>query len=213
MKINKIGHCCLLIEEQGLRILTDPGIFTVGQHELLEKIDVILITHEHSDHFHVESLKQVIEKNPIVRIVTNSAVGKLLDEAHIKYEIVEHGQNVIINNVEIEGLGNQHAEIYDAVVARVQNTGYMVNSRFFYPGDDLYNPQRVVEILALPVAGPWLKMKEAIDYAKTINPKKCFPVHDGMLKAPGVFHTHPQKALALSGIEMILPEAYKPMEF
>ncbi|MBI2052837.1 MAG: MBL fold metallo-hydrolase, partial [Candidatus Ryanbacteria bacterium] len=28
MKITKFGHCCLLIKENGVRILTDPGTYS-----------------------------------------------------------------------------------------------------------------------------------------------------------------------------------------
>ncbi len=30
MKIKKIGHCCLIIETKGVRIMTDPGTFTTA---------------------------------------------------------------------------------------------------------------------------------------------------------------------------------------
>jgi L-ascorbate metabolism protein UlaG (beta-lactamase superfamily) len=63
MKITKIGHCCLLIEEKGLRILTDPGAWSEAQNEL-KNIQLILITHEHQDHFYLDSLKQVLKKQP-----------------------------------------------------------------------------------------------------------------------------------------------------
>ena len=36
--------------------------------------------------------------------------------------------------------------------------------------------------MALPVAGPWMKLEEAIEYAKAVKPKVIFPVHDGMLR-------------------------------
>jgi L-ascorbate metabolism protein UlaG (beta-lactamase superfamily) len=31
MKIKKIGHCCLVIETNGKRIMTDPGSFTIEE--------------------------------------------------------------------------------------------------------------------------------------------------------------------------------------
>ncbi|MEI6057413.1 MAG: hypothetical protein WCQ60_00395, partial [bacterium] len=32
------------------------------------------------------------------------------------------------------------------------------------------------------VSAPWMRMKEAIDYAKNIRPRICFPVHDAILQ-------------------------------
>jgi len=48
MTLTKLGHCCLIIEDQGLRILTDPGEYTILQNQVKD-IDLILITHEHAD--------------------------------------------------------------------------------------------------------------------------------------------------------------------
>ena len=199
MKVTKYGHCCLLIEVNGLRILTDPGSYSEGQNEV-KNIDLILITHEHPDHLHIDSLKQVLKNNPQAKIITNTGVGKLLDVEKIAYEIVDDQKSTTEKNVLIEGFGTKHALMYETLPV-VENTGYMIAERLFYPGDAWTNPNRKVEVLALPVAGPWMKIAEAIDYAKTIKPKVCFPVHDGGLKKPGVVHVLPPKVLKPLGIE------------
>lgn len=211
MKITKLGHCCLIIEENGVRIMTDPGAYSTLQNEE-KNIDYIFITHEHRDHFHLESLKIVLKNNPQAKIVTNKAVGKLLNEDKIPYELLEHGSNKEFSGISVEGCGEKHAIIYPEFSdGDVLNTGYFFAKRFFYPGDVFFNPDKSVEILALPVAGPWMKISEAIDYAKLLKPKVCFPVHDGMLKPEfnGPTRFAPQKFLPLAGIEFvdILPGA------
>ncbi len=70
MKITKFGHCCLLIEEKGVRILTDPGTYSTQQSEV-KNIDFVLITHEHADHFHVDSLKALLKNNPQAKVIPN----------------------------------------------------------------------------------------------------------------------------------------------
>lgn len=219
MTITKLGHCCLLVEVDpdatagagGKRILTDPGMFTVEAQEKVDNLDVILITHEHTDHLHVESLKKVIAKNPDARVITNTAVGKILTAEGITFELVEHGQSTAIDGVSIEGFGNEHAEIYGDY-GRVQNTGYLIASRLFVPGDAFTNPGKPVEILALPVAGPWMKVKEAIDYALAVKPKLAFPVHDGILSFFVPFHKIPEKFLGEAGIVFTIPELGQPFE-
>lgn len=88
MKITKLGHCCLLVETKGKRILTDPGMYTVASHTALVDIDAIFYTHEHFDHFHLESLQELLQKNPSAQIFANTSVSDLLDEATIPHTTI-----------------------------------------------------------------------------------------------------------------------------
>jgi len=181
--------------------MTDPGAWSTRQNEE-RSIDYVFITHEHQDHFHAESLKKVLANNPQAKVVTNTAVGKLLGAENIPYQILEHGEAGEFSGVHVEGYGEKHAVIYQEF-GQVQNTGYFFSNRFFYPGDAFYDPKKPVEILALPVCGPWMKISEAIEYAKALKPKVAFPVHDGMLKILGPFHGVPQAMLGESGITFV----------
>jgi L-ascorbate metabolism protein UlaG (beta-lactamase superfamily) len=202
MKITKLGHCCLVIES-GIKILTDPGAYSSKQNDIKD-VDVILITHEHPDHLHVESLEKVLENNPEAEVITNAAVGKILDKEGIKYTIVSHGQSVTREGVKIEGFGTEHAYIYKTV-GSVENTGYFIGDKLFYPGDAFYDPDRPVDILALPVAGPWMRISEAIEYALKLKPRVAFPVHDGMLVSErlGPAHRLPLAVLSAAGIKFV----------
>lgn len=188
MEITKIGHCCLVIEEKGKRIMTDPGRFTVGDHEL-EHIDIILITHEHADHLHTDSLKDLLTKNPQVQIFTNSSVGALLDEADIPHELLEGTALKEILGLTIEAFDAKHAEIFEEF-GQVQNTGYVINNRLFYPGDAYAELGRPIEILALPVGGPWCRMTDTLHYAIRMAPRHVFPVHDGVEREDRVNIVH-----------------------
>ena len=183
MKITKFGHCCLLIEENGVRVLTDPGSYTETQDEI-KNIDVILITHEHQDHFHIPSVKKILENNQDAIIITNSSVGNLLKNEGIDSVIVEDSEDFTFKEVKFRGFGKDHAVIYKEM-GLVENTGYFVGEKLFYPGDSFFDPKEKIEILAVPFAGPWMKISEAIEYVLKINPKKCFPVHDGGLNPSG----------------------------
>ncbi len=179
MKITKFGHCCLLIEVDGARILTDPGNY--NETPMVADIDAVLITHEHQDHCHVESLSIVLAKNPGARVITHAGVGRILDAAGIKWEPIADGEERVIKGVKIESSGTEHACIHHDLPV-VQNTGFMIDEQLFYPGDSFHRPERPVDILALPVAGPWMRLEEAIEYAKSVKPRVVFPVHDGMLR-------------------------------
>lgn len=194
-----------------MRILTDPGAWSTRQNDV-QGVDVILITHEHQDHFHVESLKIVLKNNPNAKIITNRGVGALLQKEGIAYELLEDTQSKTISGILLEGFGEKHAVIYKEL-GQVQNTGYFIAHRFFYPGDAFYNPQKPVEILALPVCGPWMKISDAVDYAKALKPRIALPVHDGMLKITGPFHGVPHAVLNEYGITFTTLEIGVPTDF
>ncbi len=199
-----------MIEENGVRILTDPGSYTTQQSQV-KNIDFVLITHEHSDHLHIDSLKSLLDNNPQAKIITNKSVGMLLEEENISFSVVEDGQSTDANGIMIEGFGQSHALMHTSIEP-VQNTGYFIANKLFYPGDAFTDPKKKVEILALPVAGPWMKLLEAIDYALRINPKLCFPVHESILKSPGSTHLIPPKVLESNGIKFVILEIDKEVE-
>ena len=181
MKIIKFGHCCFVAEPKiGVKVMTDPGTFSTMQNEA-ENISVVVVTHEHADHLHIESLKKVLENNPNAVVITNSAVGKILRNENIEFKLIEEGNSIEVKGVMIKGFGNTHAEIY-GTYGQVQNTGYMIDLLCF-PGDAFEAPGVKVDILALPVAGPWMRIKDAIDYEKNITPRIIFPVHDAILSS------------------------------
>ena len=179
MKITKIGHCCLLIEEAGVRLVTDPGSFTAESHVTLTGIHAILYTHEHTDHFHLASLKQLILTNTGVQVFGSAGVGPLLAAEGIEHTVMTDGM-LKINGITLRGISGIHEEIHSSI-PRIQNTGYMIADRLWYPGDAFIDPKCAIDILALPVAGPWMKLSQAIDYAIALRPKHAFPVHDMIL--------------------------------
>lgn len=205
MKITKFGHCCLLIEEGELRLLTDPGNY--GDLPDVQGVDVILITHEHGDHAHIPYIKEILRKNPECEIITHISVGKMLEAEKIPYTPIADNEAIQRKGVSIASYGTLHACVHKDIPA-IQNTGFMIAGRLFYPGDSFHDPHKEIEILALPVAGPWMKLEEAIEYAKAIKPKVVFPVHDGMLRQDhrlGPTRRAPQAILEPLGI------AYKDM--
>ena len=211
MKITKIGHCCLVIEESGKKIMTDPGMWSDEQNEI-KGIDIVLITHEHSDHFHLESLQAVLANNPQAIVVTNSRVSDLLAENNIESVLLEHEQREIFAEVEIAGFGTEHAVIYSAI-PNVMNTGFLIQNRFFYPGDALTQPGVPIEILAMPIIGPWMTLAQALDWTKAIKPDICIPVHDGMLKAQEWLYRVPAHVFTESGIQFKAVELGEKIDY
>jgi len=175
----------MLVEENGAKMLVDPGSFTLEKQQRLTGLDAILITHEHQDHFHTESLKLVLKNNPGAKVICNDGVGKMLSEAGIEHEVLDDGKMTDVKGVPIEGHGTLHAEIHSSMPP-MKNTGFYIAEHLWYPGDALsVFPERTPAVLALPLAGPWMKLSEAIDYALKLKPTGVFPVHDMVLSELG----------------------------
>lgn len=70
-RVRYFGHACALVEWKGVSILTDPyigvapvrgGIDRLSYDDLPETIDYVLITHNHHDHFCLETLLRLRHK-------------------------------------------------------------------------------------------------------------------------------------------------------
>lgn len=211
MKITKLGHCCLIIETNGVRFLTDPGNYTTSQ-DSITNLDAIVISHEHTDHIHIESLKTVLKNNPSAQVICNLSVGKMLDKESIPYSKISDGEKIEINGVKISGHGLVHAPIYKDY-EQVENTAYLFDGKLFYPGDAFYNPGFPIDVLAFPVTAPWCTISQAVEYALEIKPRIAFPVHDGNLVRHCITNRLPGLKLPEAGIEFIALELGKEYQF
>jgi L-ascorbate metabolism protein UlaG (beta-lactamase superfamily) len=200
MKVTKFGHSCFLVEEAGVCFLMDPSAYV--QIPELENIDAILITHDHADHFSVEALKRILITSPNALIITHGGVGKILEGEGISYTRIEDGEEIAVRGVRVASFGTEHAAMYKDMPMS-QNTGFMIADRLYYPGDSFHVPSKEVEILALPVAAPWMRASEGIEFAETVMPRVAFPVHDAIIRAEflGFVHGLPKSILEPKGIE------------
>jgi L-ascorbate metabolism protein UlaG (beta-lactamase superfamily) len=162
----------------------------------------------------VESLKEVLKNNPQAQVITNSGVGAKLKELEISFSLLEGPQSTTVKEVLIEAFEGKHEEIFEEI-GQVQNTGYFVDNKLFYPGDSYIDPKKSVDVLALPVAGPWCRIKNSIEYAMRLKPRIAFPVHDGQLikEKIGGFHGAPQNMLPKNGIEFVIMNEGDEKEF
>lgn len=206
MRITHLGHACLLVEAAGSRILIDPGSFSGLWHEVTD-LDAVLITHQHPDHVDPEHAPRLLERNPQAAVRTAEDVHEavLLPGA----QPVRPGQTFTVGEVEVEAVGGDHAVIHEDI-PRIHNIGYLLRGPgepvLFHPGDSLETAPAGVEVLALPIMGPWAAMKEQVEFVRALGrandeagsgtgagsgtdggqvPRVSIPIHDELLSDRG----------------------------
>ncbi|MAG15720.1 hypothetical protein CMO88_01520 [Candidatus Woesearchaeota archaeon] len=166
MKISKHVHSCLLVEENNNIIIIDPGEYSSLDVDALEKLDFILITHEHADHMHVPLIKKAVDKFPDVKIISNSSVAEILGKEGIK--VLTEGNEFI----EIEAMP------HEKVLGKTpENVLFRVFEKLTHPGDS-HSFDSTTEVLAMPVQAPWGSFVNSMEKAVKLKPKIVIPIHD-----------------------------------
>src|SRR5260370_4494610 len=174
LRLRKFGHCCLLIDVADSRLLIDPGCFS-SQFEGLEGVNARLIPHVHEDHLDIKRLCGLLEHNPNARVVCDEASAVPLAERGLAPQVVHSGDRLDLG-VSVSVYGSEHAVTHPDL-PNCPNVGYMVHHRFFYPGDAFTVPEDPVEVLAVPVGAPWMKLSEAGGYLRPCPPPVGITVH------------------------------------
>lgn len=183
MRITKFGHACVRLEHGDTTVVVDPGMFT--DPAAFTGADAVLITHEHVDHFEEARLRAALAADPALRVWANSAVAAQLDGVARRVAVVGEGDAFEIGGIDVSVHGEWHAVIHPDI-PRVKNIGFLFDGRLFHPGDALTVPPHVVETLLLPIAGPWAKVSELIDYVREAGPRRALPIHDAVLSPAGL---------------------------
>lgn len=179
MKITKLEHSGLAVEENGKLVVLDPVEFTEKLPEL-KNVAAVILTHKHGDHFQPEKLVKIVADNPSVQIFTTADTAPMLD-ASWNVNVMKHGDTAEIEGFRLQFFGENHAAIVPGVIP-CQNIGVVVNEVLMNPGDsfDFLPMDTRVKVLCVPAAAPWLKTAESMNYVCTVKPETVIPVHDAV---------------------------------
>ncbi len=99
---------------------------------------------------------------------------------------VAPGQEFTAAGFGVQVLGGTHAVIHPAL-PEVANAAYLIDGVVLHPGDSFTpRPEGVqVQVLALPIRAPWLKLAEAAQYVAQVAPATVVPIHDAILSDAG----------------------------
>lgn len=182
MRITKLEHAALVVEEGGRRLVVDPGGLTnpiLG----LTAVDAVVVTHEHADHWSADQLKRLQDANPQVVILGPAGVAAAAEGFDVR--VVAPGDSMTVEGWSLRFFGGNHAVIHPTIPI-IENLGVLIDDRLYYPGDSFHVPVGVaVDTLAAPIGAPWLKIGEAMDFVGQVAPRRAFGTHDGVLSAVG----------------------------
>ncbi|HEX7288641.1 MAG TPA: MBL fold metallo-hydrolase [Candidatus Angelobacter sp.] len=111
------GHACILIESKGVSMLFDPVLSYTYENDisrytyldLPEKIDYVLITHDHQDHVLFETLLQIRHK--VKNIIVPRNGGGHLQDPSLKLMLENCGFKNVIEISEMEEIRDRNVAI------------------------------------------------------------------------------------------------------
>ena len=185
-RLTTLGHSCVLVEipaaNSPVRMLLDPGNLTPPL-ENIGAVDALLITHMHPDHVDSEQVRRARATSSAPVYGPQSAMDLLADGGLEDLHTVRSGEVLSIASVDVVVNATQHAPIYRGIPLP-ENIAYRIGARLYAPGDSFAPVDAPVDVLLLPLAGPWMKLAETVDYLRTVMPKVAVLVHDAGLADP-----------------------------
>jgi L-ascorbate metabolism protein UlaG (beta-lactamase superfamily) len=201
-----IKHASIQINYNGQEIEVDPvgkGMKPETDYSQFPKADIILVTHEHHDHFDPDAIAQLTKAS--TKIYLNPAVQKMLGSG----KALKNGDKVkIANDITIEAV-----PAYNTTPGREQfhpkgrDNGYILTldgMRIYIAGDTEDIPEMAnikdISIAFLPCNQPYtMTIEQAANAAKIIKPKVLFPYHYNATPVNKLF-----PLLAKEGIKVLI---------
>ena len=187
LKISWLGHDSFKIKN-GKTVIIDP--FKIRPTS--DRADILLISHEHFDHFSLDDIKKVVNQNTTV--VTIPTVKKELSSLQVKeVKAVKPGDKLKIGEVSIEVVPaynlNKFREPGKVFHPKEDGkAGFIIGIkgvRIYHAGDTDAIPEMKglkADVALLPVSGTYVMTpEEAAQAAKMVEPKLVIPMHYGVI--------------------------------
>lgn len=210
--IRWLGHASFLIEN-GQTIYIDPYDISEDFAEGLPKADIILVTHDHRDHFSPDAIKRI--GGPSTIVISIESVTQNLPEGIKHSRTVAPGDTVTMNDITIEAVPayNIGKKYHPKEKGYVGFIVHLEHRTIYHAGDTDIIPEMEhisADIALLPVGGTYtMNAVEAAQAADIIKPKVAIPMHWG--KIVGTWEDAKEFQARCKTQVLVLPEAARPM--
>ncbi len=182
LKITFLGHASLAFAYQGKVLYVDPVGNPSGtpvDYSKMPKADLILVTHEHFDHFDLKAIS-TLRKEQTKIILTKACAGKVSGDT-----VMKNGDALTVQGIKIEAVPAYN--ITQKFHPKGVGNGYILNfdkTRVYVAGDTENIPEmkqlKNIDIAFLPMNLPYTMTPEMVaDAAKAFGPKILYPYHYG----------------------------------
>jgi L-ascorbate metabolism protein UlaG (beta-lactamase superfamily) len=221
-RITWLGHATVLLEIDGIRLLTDPVLRSRVAHlrrqvptpAVPEPLDGVLISHMHHDHLDVPSLRAV--GGPGVVAVVAPGVAPLLRGLGFgAVREVEAGTTAAVGALRVEAVPAWHPSRRGLRGPRFDAVGFLARGIWFAGDTDLHADMATlrgrVDIALLPVWG-WgpslgpghLDPERAGQAVAIVRPRVVIPIHWGTF-LPLIFGRRHRHALGRPPVAQLAP--------
>jgi len=184
LQITFLGHASLRMDFHGRNIYIDPSS-EVADFSEMPKADIILFTHEHSDHFDLKALSELRTENTLV-VLPEICASKYGEGIIMKNEDVKIVQGLKIEGVPAYNIVHKRASGFPYHLKGIGN-GYIItfgDKRVYVAGDTEKIPEMDelsdIDVAFLPVALPdAMTVEMAADAVKAIKPSIVYPYRYG----------------------------------
>lgn len=184
MQLTKHAHACVTLDKGAGHLVIDPGALTDNARDLIAGTEVVLVTHEHFDHFDEEALAAALADRPELRVYGPEAVVGRWDARPDQVTAVAEGDTFSAVGFDISVHGDLHAQIHPDIPL-VANVGFLLDGAVYHPGDAYHVPPGRVRTLLMPTSGPWASTAQGVDYLRAVAPEQAVQIHELLLSDTG----------------------------
>jgi L-ascorbate metabolism protein UlaG (beta-lactamase superfamily) len=174
------NYAGVTIRTQSKTLVVDPADV---DPTIFKKVDALLITHEHSDHFNASLTKEVYRRTQCAVVADSTSAKRLKDSLPAeKLHEMRVGKEIKLDNIAIRAEGFKHPATTPVSYFITTEDGIKI----YHTGDSLPNqdmkkvgeqdPPDVV-FCTVGVPAPGASPQTGLEIVKMVKPKAAFPYH------------------------------------
>jgi L-ascorbate metabolism protein UlaG (beta-lactamase superfamily) len=213
MRLTLVGHATVLIELDGVRLLTDPllrdrALFLRAEPRKVDPawgkdLDAVLLSHFHRDHYDPLSLRLL---DPETLVVGPPGTGRRLRRQRRPHVAeLRPGESTSVGPVTVRATPALHGRVPGPFASTALGFVVAGSRRVYFAGDTDLFPELAelaaekLDVALVPVAG-WgprlgaghLDPHRAAEAVRLTEPRMAVPIHWGLLSPLGVSRLNPR---------------------